>query len=46
MRFSRTPATAAWPGPEIGQHNDRVLHELLGLTDEEITELVIDEALE
>jgi len=46
MRFSRTPATAAWPGPEIGQHNDHVLRELIGLTDEEITELVIDEALE
>jgi crotonobetainyl-CoA:carnitine CoA-transferase CaiB-like acyl-CoA transferase len=46
MRFSRTPATAAWPGPEIGQHNDHVLREILGMTDEEITELVVDEALE
>jgi crotonobetainyl-CoA:carnitine CoA-transferase CaiB-like acyl-CoA transferase len=46
MRFSRTPATAAWSAPEIGQHNDHVLRELLGMTDEEITELVIDEALE
>ena len=46
MRFSRTPARAAWSAPEIGQHNDHVLRELLGLTDEEITELVIDEALE
>jgi crotonobetainyl-CoA:carnitine CoA-transferase CaiB-like acyl-CoA transferase len=46
MRFSRTSATAAWPGPEIGEHNDHVLRELLGMSDEEITELVIDEALE
>jgi crotonobetainyl-CoA:carnitine CoA-transferase CaiB-like acyl-CoA transferase len=46
MRFSRTPATAAWPGPGIGEHNDHVLRELLGMSDEEITELVIDEALE
>jgi crotonobetainyl-CoA:carnitine CoA-transferase CaiB-like acyl-CoA transferase len=46
MRFSRTPATAAWPGPEIGQHNNYVLVELLGLTDEEIMELVADEAVE
>jgi crotonobetainyl-CoA:carnitine CoA-transferase CaiB-like acyl-CoA transferase len=46
MRFSRTPAIAAWPGPDIGQHNDHVLREILGMTDEEITELVIDEALE
>jgi crotonobetainyl-CoA:carnitine CoA-transferase CaiB-like acyl-CoA transferase len=46
MRFSRTPATTAWPGPEIGQHNDYVLRELLGLTDQEVIELVSDEALE
>jgi crotonobetainyl-CoA:carnitine CoA-transferase CaiB-like acyl-CoA transferase len=46
MRFSRTPAIAAWPGPEIGQHNDHVLREILGMSDEEITELVVDEALE
>jgi crotonobetainyl-CoA:carnitine CoA-transferase CaiB-like acyl-CoA transferase len=46
MRFSRTPATAAWPGPEMGQHNNYVLRELLGLSDEEISELVTDEALE
>ncbi|MBV8359899.1 MAG: CoA transferase [Deltaproteobacteria bacterium] len=46
MCFSRTPAAVAWPGPEIGQHNDYVLRELLGMTDEEITELVMDEVLE
>jgi crotonobetainyl-CoA:carnitine CoA-transferase CaiB-like acyl-CoA transferase len=46
MRFSRTPAIAAWPGPEIGQHNDHVLREILGMSDQEITELVVDEALE
>ena len=46
MRFSRTPAIAAWPGPEIGQHNAHVLGEILGMSDEEITELVTDEALE
>jgi crotonobetainyl-CoA:carnitine CoA-transferase CaiB-like acyl-CoA transferase len=46
MRFSRTPAAAVWPGPEIGEHNDLVLREILGMTEEEITELVVDEALE
>jgi crotonobetainyl-CoA:carnitine CoA-transferase CaiB-like acyl-CoA transferase len=46
MLFSRTPATAAWPGPEIGEHNDHVLREILGMTEDEITELVADEALE
>jgi crotonobetainyl-CoA:carnitine CoA-transferase CaiB-like acyl-CoA transferase len=46
MRFSRTPAVVAWSGPEIGQHNDHVLREILAMSDEEITELVMDEALE
>jgi crotonobetainyl-CoA:carnitine CoA-transferase CaiB-like acyl-CoA transferase len=46
MRFSRTPAIAGWAAPEIGQHNDYVLRELLGLTNEEIMELVSDEALQ
>jgi crotonobetainyl-CoA:carnitine CoA-transferase CaiB-like acyl-CoA transferase len=46
MRFSRTPAVVTWPGPQIGEHNDYVLRQLLGMSDEEITELVIDEALE
>jgi crotonobetainyl-CoA:carnitine CoA-transferase CaiB-like acyl-CoA transferase len=46
MRFSRTPAIARWAAPEIGQHNDYVLSELLGLTDQEIIELISDEALE
>jgi crotonobetainyl-CoA:carnitine CoA-transferase CaiB-like acyl-CoA transferase len=46
MRFSRTPAAAAWPAPEIGEHNDHVLREILGMGEDEITELVIDEALE
>jgi crotonobetainyl-CoA:carnitine CoA-transferase CaiB-like acyl-CoA transferase len=46
MRFSRTPAVLTWPGPQIGEHNDYVLRELLGLSDEQITELVKDEALD
>jgi crotonobetainyl-CoA:carnitine CoA-transferase CaiB-like acyl-CoA transferase len=46
MRFSRTPATAAWCGPEIGQHNDYVLREILQMTDQEIAELIMDEALQ
>jgi crotonobetainyl-CoA:carnitine CoA-transferase CaiB-like acyl-CoA transferase len=45
MRFSRTPAIAECAAPEIGQHNHCVLRELLGLTDGEIMELDIDEAL-
>jgi len=46
MRFSRTPAVIGAPAPEIGQHNDHVLREILGMSNDEITELVIDEVLE
>jgi crotonobetainyl-CoA:carnitine CoA-transferase CaiB-like acyl-CoA transferase len=46
MRFTRTPATVTWPGPGIGEHNDHVLREILGMSDEEITELVTDGAVE
>ena len=45
MLFSRTPAVVTWPGPEIGQHNDHVLRELLGMSAEEVAELVADGAL-
>jgi crotonobetainyl-CoA:carnitine CoA-transferase CaiB-like acyl-CoA transferase len=46
MCLSRTPAVISWPGAAIGQHNDYVLRELLGLTDKEITNLVTAKALE
>ena len=46
MRFSRTPAIGERAAPEIGQHNDYVLRELLRLTDDEIGLLVSGEALE
>ena len=45
MRFSRTPAMLRWPGPQIGEHNDYVLRELLGLSDEEIAKLKSHAAL-
>jgi hypothetical protein len=34
------------PGPEIGQHNDYVLRQLLGLTDDEIMKPAMHETLE
>ena len=46
VRLSRTPATAAWPGPMVGQHNQRVLDEILGMSEEEMTELVLSGALD
>ena len=45
VRFSRTPAARERPGPQLGEANDYVFGELLGLSPEEITELMIDGAL-
>lgn len=44
--LSRTPAQLVRPAPTHGQHNQQVLGELLGYTDDEITELVIAGAIE
>ena len=38
-RMSRTPAHVRMPPPMYGEHNQWVLHDLLGLDDEEIAEL-------
>jgi benzylsuccinate CoA-transferase BbsF subunit len=46
MRLSRTPARVERPGPTLGQDNDHVLREILGMGDEEIIELVAAGALE
>lgn len=44
-RFSATPAVPG-PCPSLGQHNAPVLSEILGLSDDEITDLVIAGAVE
>ncbi len=46
LRFSHTPPRQPVPGPAFGQHNDIVLRELLGLSDEEIVEVVLSGALD
>lgn len=46
MRFSATPSVVTRAGPTLGQDNDRVLHEILGLSDDEVTELLMAGALE
>lgn len=38
-RFSRFEAKARGPAPKLGEHNHEVLHELLGLSEEEMTRL-------
>ncbi len=38
-KLSETPGRVRWPGPELGQHNDEVYGDLLGLSAERIAEL-------
>jgi formyl-CoA transferase len=38
-RLSETPGAIRWAGPELGEHNDEVYGEVLGLTESEIGEL-------
>jgi formyl-CoA transferase len=38
-KFSKTPGEVKWVGPELGEHNQEIYTELLGLTKEEIVEL-------
>lgn len=44
-RFSRTPGRLRAPGPLLGEHTDRVLREILGLGDDEITAYAVEGAL-
>lgn len=44
--LSETPARVDTAGPTFGQHNEKVLRDILGLSDEEIVELVASGALE
>ncbi len=46
IRLSRTPAAVRTPGPALGQDNEVVLKELLGLSDEEVVDLVVAGALD
>ncbi len=45
-RLSRTPARHPLPAPMFGQHNDEILRGLLGLSDDEIGDLIVAGALE
>ncbi len=43
--LSKTPGTLRTPAPLLGQHNDYVCREILGMTEDEVTEAVIEQAL-
>ncbi|MCF6274584.1 MAG: CoA transferase, partial [Robiginitomaculum sp.] len=38
-KFSKTPGKVRWTGPELGQHNDEIYRELLGMTKGEMQKL-------
>jgi len=46
FKLSRTPEKLERPAPCLGEHNEYVLKELLGMSDEEISKVVVAEALE
>jgi benzylsuccinate CoA-transferase BbsF subunit len=46
IRLSRTPAQPPAPAPMIGEHNEQVLAGILGMSEEEIIEVVASGALE
>lgn len=45
FRLSKTPGVLRSPAPLLGQHNEQVCKEILGMTDEEIAEAIIEQAL-
>ena len=45
-RFSKTPHELTMPAPCLGQHNEYVLKEVLGMSDNEVADLLIAGALE
>jgi benzylsuccinate CoA-transferase BbsF subunit len=45
-RFSKTPHELTMPAPCLGQHNEYVLKQVLGMSDDEISELLIAGALD
>ncbi|MGE0597825.1 MAG: CaiB/BaiF CoA transferase family protein [Dehalococcoidia bacterium] len=46
FRLSRSPGAPLRPAPTLGQHNQFVLERVLGMSDEEISNLVVSGALE
>lgn len=44
--LSRTPGRLAWAAPTVGQHNEHVLREMIGVPEDEFAELIANEVLE
>jgi benzylsuccinate CoA-transferase BbsF subunit len=45
FRLSKTPGVLRTPAPLLGEHNEFVCKEILGMSDEEIAEALIEQAL-
>jgi len=45
FRLSKTPARYRTPAPCLGEHNFQVCKEILGLSDDEIADLMVEEVL-
>jgi len=45
-RLSATPGKLTRPAPRLGEHTEFVCKEILGMDDEEFTELLVEEAIE
>jgi benzylsuccinate CoA-transferase BbsF subunit len=45
-RFSKTPHELTMPAPCLGQHNEYILKEVLGMSDDEVADLLVAGALE
>ncbi len=45
FRLSKTPGVLRTPAPLLGQHNEQVCKEILGMSDDEIAEALIEQAL-
>jgi benzylsuccinate CoA-transferase BbsF subunit len=43
--MSETPGELRWPAPLLGEHTEYVCKELLGLSDDEIADLLVAGAL-
>jgi len=46
FKLSKTPAEVTMPAPCLGQHNEYILKEVLGMSDDEVADLLIAGALE
>jgi len=44
--LSKTPRRLRWPAPLIGEHNEKVCCEILGMSQDEFVELLIEQVLE